>query len=187
MVEDQSLVLCHVNMLNILVVTFKFDFAIKCIPELESLSVFLVTYSQVFTAFDKVVHVKSYFVEPFSPAISMSMVFIMGLIAVILHIIFVYVEQTPINIFIVALTKSIINFWMPLCLTSIFYGVMANRICKSIKGLGNIMDLLEILSSDSENDDNNIQTWPDFHIYNDERLKHGEMFKNCYILFCGRG
>uniref|UniRef100_A0A915JB57 Uncharacterized protein n=1 Tax=Romanomermis culicivorax TaxID=13658 RepID=A0A915JB57_ROMCU len=53
----------------------------------------MTTYSQVFTAFDKVVLVRSYFAEPFSPATSASMVFVMGLIAIILHIIFVCIEK----------------------------------------------------------------------------------------------
>uniref|UniRef100_A0A915KQY7 Uncharacterized protein n=1 Tax=Romanomermis culicivorax TaxID=13658 RepID=A0A915KQY7_ROMCU len=55
------------------------------------------TYAQVFGAFDKVMHVKSYFVEPFSPATSISMVSIMSLIAMIIHIIFVCVEQVTLH------------------------------------------------------------------------------------------
>uniref|UniRef100_A0A915J8U0 Uncharacterized protein n=1 Tax=Romanomermis culicivorax TaxID=13658 RepID=A0A915J8U0_ROMCU len=42
-------------------------------------------------------------------------------------------KLTPVNIFIIMLTKSIANFWMPLCFTSIFYGVIRNRICNSMK------------------------------------------------------
>uniref|UniRef100_A0A915J4A1 Uncharacterized protein n=1 Tax=Romanomermis culicivorax TaxID=13658 RepID=A0A915J4A1_ROMCU len=92
-----SLVLCHANVFDLLAVLFKFEFLVKWISQLESLSIFLVTYTQVFTALDKFVHVKSYFVEPFSQTTSMSMVIIMALIAMIIHIIYVCVEQvTPV-------------------------------------------------------------------------------------------
>uniref|UniRef100_A0A915K063 Gustatory receptor n=1 Tax=Romanomermis culicivorax TaxID=13658 RepID=A0A915K063_ROMCU len=65
---------------------------------LESLCIFLVTYTQVFIALDKFVHVKSYFVEPFSLTTSMSMVIIMTLIAMIIHITYICVQQRNANI-----------------------------------------------------------------------------------------
>uniref|UniRef100_A0A915K5L7 Uncharacterized protein n=1 Tax=Romanomermis culicivorax TaxID=13658 RepID=A0A915K5L7_ROMCU len=67
--------------------------AIEWIPELESLSIFLVMYSQVFAAFDKVVHVNSFFVEPFSLTTSTLMVSVMGSTALILYIIFECIER----------------------------------------------------------------------------------------------
>uniref|UniRef100_A0A915I8M5 G-protein coupled receptors family 1 profile domain-containing protein n=1 Tax=Romanomermis culicivorax TaxID=13658 RepID=A0A915I8M5_ROMCU len=67
----------------------------------------------------------------------MSMVIIMTLIAMIIRITCICVQQTPANIFKIALITSIVNFWMPLFFTSFFYTIVANRIRKSIKDMKN--------------------------------------------------